>query len=297
MLELLPVMPDTIAPIVKDGVLIAYKHENKTVAINDIIHMMHTDPGNLYLGAPVLKSIARTVDCDREAEGWQKISMQNRGVPDGMLRVNQRIDPAQRERLREQMKQEWTGRQNAREPFIGSDNLEWVPFAQTPAELDFINSRQFNREGICAAFSVPMPMVGDYNKATLANIETARKIFWLDTMVPLLEVTESEINAQLVQPEFGTDVRIRYDLTNIDALQENRKDKIEAARGLWGMGVPFNTISADLELGIDDIEGGEVGYIQSGLLPANMDFSLSTEPVADNKTLGEIAYGTRSLRQ
>lgn len=308
-LELLPILPDYITPITNGMTVLGFKYNpyggqsaTKTFPVSDVIHMMHMDPASLTVGAPILKSIARTVDSDREAEQWQKVSMQNRGVPDGMLRVNQHIDPLQRQRLVEQMRTDWTGRQNARAPFIGSDNLEWVPFAQTPAELDFIQSRQFNREGICAAFSVPMPMVGDYNKATLANIETARKIFWLDTMMPLLEIMEGDLNAQLVQPEYGNDVRIRYDLTNVDAIQENRREKIEAARGLWSMGVPFNDINTTLELGFEEIEGGAVGYLQAGLLPTNMDFSLGfqsapEESELDAKSLGEMAYGTRTIRQ
>jgi len=289
-IELWPLSPDKVKPIIKDMILTGYEYNFKTYPIEDIIHMRHLDPSSIYNGAPILKSIARTVDTDREAENWQKVSMQNRGVPDGMLKINGHVDEVQRDKLKDYLKKAWTGVRNSRLPFIGSSNMEWQPFAQTPAELDFINSRQFNREGICAAFAVPMPMVGDYNKATLANIETARKIFWLDTMVPLLEITEGELNAQLVQPDYGTNVRIRYDLTNIDALQENRKDKIEAARGLWAMGVPFNQINAHLELGLDEIEGGDVGYIPSGLLPTDLVFDIPSID-GDAKSLKAISYG------
>jgi HK97 family phage portal protein len=290
--ELWPLMPDKVQLIVKDGMyLTGYKYNNKTIAIDDIIHLKHINPANINSGAPILKSIARTIDTDRQAEEWQKVSMQNRGVPDGMLQIDGHIDPEQRQKLVEDMRKSWTGAKSARLPFVGSANLTWVPFAQTPSELDFINSRQYNREGICAAFSVPMPMVGDYNKATLANIETARKIFWLDTMSPLLELTESELNNQFIQMEYGPNVRLRFDLTNIDALQENRQDKIEAAKGLWSMGVPFNQINTHLEIGLDAIEGGDISYIQSGLLPANL-LGMDFEPVeGDAKMLKELCYG------
>jgi hypothetical protein len=135
--------------------------------------------------------------------------------------------------------------------------------------MDFIESRKMTREEICAIFQVPPPMVGIYDHATLANIETARKIFWLDTVIPFLEDLQSAFNLALT-PEFGDDLMLEFDVSNVEAIQENYRDKIETAKSLWAMGVPFNQINQQLELGFDDIPGGDVGYLPMNMLPAGM---------------------------
>ena len=70
----------------------------------------------------------------------------------------------------------------------------------------------------------------------------------------------------------GEMIRIVYDTANIAALQVNMQEKIDNANKLWAMGVPFNTLNNRLELGFDDIDGGDVGYITSSAIPTNFDF-------------------------
>ena len=70
----------------------------------------------------------------------------------------------------------------------------------------------------------------------------------------------------------GVTIRIVYDTANVAALQVNMQEKIDNANKLWAMGVPFNTLNSRLELGFDDIDGGDVGYITSSAIPTNFDF-------------------------
>jgi hypothetical protein len=130
-------------------------------------------------------------------------------------------------------------------------------------------------------------MVGNYEKATLANIETARQIFWRDTMIPVLDKLSGILNLQLVA-EYGSELRIRYDLSQVDALQENYTEKVNNAQGLWSMGLPWNEINRRLEMGFEDIEGGEIGYLPAGLLPTN--YEETGEPL-DPTVAKNLAYG------
>src|SRR5699024_11895898 len=121
----------------------------------------------------------------------------------------------------------------------------------------------------------------------------------LDTVLPLLSDIQSSLNKSLAR-EYGSanEIRICYDTSGVPALQESQREQTEIARALWGMGVPFNEINQRLELGFDEIEGGEIGYLPSGLLPTNFDFSFDEpEPVADDlKSLIKAAYGDPTNR-
>jgi HK97 family phage portal protein len=259
----------------------------KDIPPEDIIHFRYPDPGNLWFGVSPLKSAAQAVDIDNEAERFQKVSLENRGMSDVHFEVPADATAEQVARLREIYSQQQTGSRNARKALFSSAKVTMMN--TTAAELDFTESRRFIRDEICSAFGVPPPMVGNYDKATLANIETARQIFWRDTMIPVLDRVSGTLNMQLANEFPG--YRIRYDLSQVDALRENFTEKVENAKSLWSMGLPWNEINKRLEIGFEDVAGGDVGYLPSSLLPT--DFAQETEEVRslDNQTIQALAYG------
>ena len=112
-------------------------------------------------------------------------------------------------------------------------------------------------------------MIGILENSTYNNIETARKIFWQDCIVPLLEDIKNCFNLSLT-PEFGQGIELSFDVSNVEALQTSNTEKMTTAQTLFGMGVPFNQINQRLELGFDPIEGGDVGYLAANLMPSNI---------------------------
>jgi hypothetical protein len=171
-------------------------------------------------------------------------------------------------------------------PWVLGADAKWQQMSLSPAELDFIEGRRFTRSEICSIFQVPPPMVSIYDQATLSNIETARRIFWLDTVIPYLEDIKDCLNLSLTK-DFGEDIILDFDVSNVEAIQENFQEKINNARSLWGMVVPFNQINQKLELGFEDIEGGYLGFIPSGFLPTNLNFfDEPEEPEEEEKGLG-----------
>lgn len=244
----------------------------------DIIHLKMPNPNSRWFGMPVLMSAGRATDVDRESGIWQKSSLQNRGVVDVHFEVPEGTTPEQVEAMRESYAKRSAGPDNARKPMFTSGKV--TQLGQTAVEMDFTNSRKAVWTEIAAVFGVPLGTLGFTEDVNLANAESMNKQLWENTTVPQLDLLKRQLNHQLAS-EFGPEWRMVYDLSNVTALQENLGDKLANAERLWRMGVPFNVINQKLELGFDDIEGGDVGYIGSGLLPTDMDFSLP-EPSDDD---------------
>lgn len=239
------------------------------IPANEIVHLMYIDPSQPYWGIAPLQVAARTVDTDTEAVIWNKIALQNRAVTDGVFTVNQPLTTPQYNDLRAQVTQQHQGARNARAPWVLGAGATWQQMSLSPTEMDFIESRKMTREEIAAIFQVPPPLLGILDKANYSNMKEARRVFWLDTIIPLLDDLKETFNRALT-PYFGQDIELDYDITNVEALAENVNEKIDGATKLFAMGVPFNTISQRLDLGIDEIEGGDTGYLAGGLMPANM---------------------------
>lgn len=274
--ELWCISPDRVAPIPgkEPGVYLdgyelrsADGTEVEAVKPSDMVHFQYKDPLNEYWGTPPIRSAGRAVDTDVEATKWNKTALQNRAVTDGVLTFANKLSQHQYDTVKEKVEDQHYGSSNARRVWILGGDAKWQQMSLTPVQMDFLEGRKFTRVEICSVYGVPPPLIGDYEKATLANIETSRTIFWLDTMVPLLDDCQDTLN-RCIAWEFGDNVRYRYDLSKVQALFAILVQRIQAAKELWSMGVPLNVASAFVGLGLPDIPGGDVGYVASNLLQA-----------------------------
>lgn len=240
----------------------------------DLIHLKMPNPNSRWFGMPVLMAAGRATDIDRESGIWQKASLQNRGVLDMHIEVPAGTTGDQIDDMKSRWKEKHSGPETARDPLFTSGKVNQL--GQTAIEMDFIASRKAVWTEIAAVFGVPLSTLGFTDDVNLANAESMDKALWQNTTIPQLDLIKRQLNHQLAI-EFGPEWRLSYDLSNVPALQEGLDKKLESAERLYRMGVPFNAINQHLEMGLDDIDGGDIGYIPSGLIPAGFD----AQPVDD----------------
>jgi HK97 family phage portal protein len=288
--EVWPLIPDSMDIVPgRERLVEAYKYRKDSVSklmpAEEVLHIKYANPGDVYYGLSPLNAAGRAVDIDEAAEKWQKVSLQNMAVPAGIYVGPDDMTQEQYNELTENIREQ-SGPDNAGKPWVTA-GAKWQPMGNTAKELDFVESRKLTREEICSAFSVPPPLVGIYDKATLSNIETARQILWNEGLIPALEEIEGQLNRQLAREYPGT--RLRYDLSNVDALSENLESKVRKAKELWSMGVPLEQINQRLELGLEleGLPGADKGYISSSLTPTDMDSLPDLDPELVRRIYGE----------
>jgi HK97 family phage portal protein len=285
--ELWPIDPSGITPVPSRSQFIAkYRYEKDGVVIKDwdpaeIIHFSFTDPGNPYWGMSPLQAAARTVDTDIEAVKWNKVALQNRAVPDGIFSFPQALTKDQWSEARERVREQFQESSERRAPWVMGSSAQYTAMSLTPVEMDWLESRKDMRVEICAVYGVHPPIVGIYDDATLANIATARRMHWEDTIIPYLDDLDAGLNRSLV-PHFGPrdQLRLSYDTTAVQALQRNLKELIDTGEKMHRMGIPVNDIIQRLELQLDPVEGGDVGYIPNSLVPIQLAGEIP--PAADD---------------
>jgi len=274
--ELWPISPDRMRPIMGgpgEPFVLGYKAttEDGTVReivdTQDVIHWQYVNPADDYWGLAPLQAVARSVDTDVDAIAWNRSSLQNRAVADGVFTFAPWVTQEQYNDLKAMVREQHQGPENARTPWVLGGEAKWQQMGLTPIDMDYLGGRKFTRVEICAVCGVPPPLIGDYEHATLANIEESRLIFWLDTIVPLLDDLADGFNLFLT-PEYGADLRLRYDLAKVQALMAYFERRVNVAEKLWKMGVPFNLLNEHLELGLPAIPGGNTGYVPANMVPA-----------------------------
>jgi len=266
-------MPDLIQPIPSDVPgewLKGYRvtsgdGRQYDVPPEQFIHFMQFDPGNPYWGMGDLLAAARTVDTDNEAQDTQKVSMQNRGTPDGVFEA-EAMTNEQYEEANRMLKERYLSKEKRRLPWIVA-GAKWHQMSLTPVEMDYIKSRLHNKRDVAGAFGISPIFLGDLEQSSYANMMEARKALYEDVVIPLLDDIKSTLNLKIA-PMYG-DIVITYDVSRIPALREDYGKKVDQAQKLWQMGIPFDQINQRLEMGFEEFPGWGRGYLPLNLLPTS----------------------------
>ena len=270
--EIWPVMPDLVKPVPSDirgewlkGWSTIVDGRQTMLPPEQFVHFMQMDPGNPYWGISPLMAAARTIDTDNEAQDTQKISMQNRGVVDGVFTHEAPLTQEQFEEARRQVREKFLDKSRRREPWVLGAGAKWNQMSLTPVEMDFIASRMSNQRAIASAFGIDPWWLGDKSASTYNNVSEARKALYEDVIIPLLDDVRSTINLRM-SPMYGN-IHVTYDLSGVPALREDFGMKVTQAQSLWNMGVPFEQINDRLDMGFDEFPGWETGYMPMSLMP------------------------------
>jgi HK97 family phage portal protein len=266
----------------------------KRIDNEDMIQLRMPNPDDPLFGMPVLMAAGRATDIDRESGNWQKSRLQNKVASDLHVEVPDGTTPEQANEIRDRIAERQAGSQNAGKPLVTAGKVNLL--SHSAVEMDFVNSRKSTWTEIAAVFGVPLAALGFTEDVNLANAEAMNKQLWHDTVIPQLELIKRQLNIQLAS-DFGDDVVFKYDLSNITALQENENEKLDKAIKLRSLGVPLSVINQRFDIGLDtdEIEGAEIAYIPSGLLPVGFGFDEpSTELTAEEKRLIKaMCYGDK----
>ena len=233
----------------------------------DMIHIKFPDPSNFVWGISPLQAGSRIVDTDVQAVNWNKVSLQNMNVPTGLISFKDKLSNDQWQAARTELQERNESNDDHRQIMIMGADATFKEMSRNAVEMDFNQGRKMTREEICAIFQVPPVVVGIYENSSLNNVREAREIFWVDTMIPYLTGYVGALNFSLT-PEFGDDLRIALNLSQVQALAAIFSRKVDDAKKIWDMGVPFNVINQEMNLGYPEIEGGNTGWVAANLNPA-----------------------------
>jgi HK97 family phage portal protein len=267
--ELWPITPDRIAPIpsadpelfiegyytIQDG---GKEIRDPNFTAENTVHIRLLDPANPYKGISPLGAAARSIDLDNEQQDWNAATMQNRGVPEGVFTFKQQLTQPQHQSILDRIKERFSGKNNARQPMVIGGEAEYTRLSLSPLELDFLASRKFNREEIFAIFGVPTQLSGSQESSTYNNFAVAMRIFWEETVLPLLDNIGDSLNHSLYDELGGNgELTIGYDLSGVSAMRDGEMERAKIAAIYRKMGVPVSVLNERFELGLENYPGWE----------------------------------------
>jgi len=280
--EIWPVSPDRLRPVLTKDVsewIAGYALDEETSVKfepDEIIHFMYFDPANPYIGIGPLQAVAKTVDIDVEQLNWNKSAMQNRGVLDGVFSFKREFQSqSQSDAVADSLNEKYAGSGNARKLGVVGSEAKYIRTALTPVQMDFLESRKFNRDEIFIIFGVPPQYAGTQESSTYNNYQTSELIFWFQKIIPLLNDLKDTLNF-FFYDELGGN-KISYNLNKVPAIRRAMMERSKTAKTLFEMGVPFSQLNQVFEFGIEEYEGWDISHVSNAAVKEALEIKAADE--------------------
>ena len=240
-----------------------------TVPWDEMVHDKFYNPLSVWRGLAPITAIREGISIDLFAQAWSKLFLKRGARPDFGVIAPQGLTSTEKEEIESKLMTKLSGPDNWHRPLVLEDGVTDIkPFSFPPKDLEWLEQRKFARDEVAAVFGVPDEIMG-YGRDTYENFDTAHKVFWLLTIVPLIQHRDRSLTHffSKVRPTLEAGQVVQTDLSGVGVLQEDIAPKLEQASQLWALGVPFNDIDERLGLGVGPIPGGEIGYLPFSVVP------------------------------
>lgn len=283
---LYPVKPSMLEPVFNQGRFppeLQHWQSGQTVfRPEDVIFARDFNPNNYFKGIAPTEPLSKVIDIDWKGLCFNSAFFENSATLGLALSTDKSLSNEQRKRLEEWVKQHYKGHTKAFRTIVLEAGLEAKPIGSTHKDMDFIEQMKYTREETLGVWRVPKALFNITDDLNYATFVGQMKVFWLYGLMPILRKLEDVLNKDLVQP-YRKDLHCKFDIRNVPAFKEDFKDKVENAQKLFQMGIPLNEILQKLDLGFDEVDGGDVGYIPFSLMPIGSAGKVEEEKAIENK--------------
>ena len=142
-------------------------------------------------------------------------------------------------------------------------NMDFKPITVNPSDSQLLETRQFNVIDVCRFFGVSPVKAFDLSKSSYSTVEATNLSFLTDTLSPLLEKIELEIERKLYKPSEKDSIDVRFDTSRL--LRADKQSLASYYNTLFNIGVvSCNEIRKEIDLPY--IEGGDSHFVQVNLM-------------------------------
>jgi HK97 family phage portal protein len=177
------------------------------LAREEVIHFKRWNPNDDFYGLSALEAAALAAQTDLKMTEWQRNFFgKENGIPAGIVAIKSYISDSDFERIQREWVENYSGK-NRKTAFIrGAGEVDYKDMSLSQREMDFIQSRQMNKEEIMLLFGIPPGML-DKN-ATEANAEASLRVFNDQTLWPKMVAFCEKLTAELAPFFGGSDLKI-----------------------------------------------------------------------------------------
>jgi HK97 family phage portal protein len=269
-LYLWPVNPSAVTiKVGEDGNVSKYevrKSTDGTLATllpNQMLQFKLPNQYGTVRGISVAEAAAMFIQTDKEAAKWNRAFFENSAQPDGVLSTPNNLSADQINQLRNEL-EKYRGAENTGKTMVLGGGMTFGRVSMSSKEMDFVEQRRFSRDAILSIFRVPKSVAAISDDVNRAAAEATKYSFLENNVKPKLELFCEQLT-QFYLPLFGLDPD-RYFIDYDDPSPKNVETDAKVNQIALSSGyLTINEVRE--EQGYEAIEGGDVPYLNAGLVP------------------------------
>ena len=208
---------------------------------NEMLWFRRFNPIQPYAGLSSIAPTRAAVDMSGEAMRFNRSFFKNAATPSDLVVKVSNAHPSAREieRFLERWQERFSTPDKAHSPVVLGEGLEMKRVGYTHRDMEFVAALSWSVEEVSRAFGVPKVFLSEFEDATLANVRTMEQFLWRNTIIPELRLFEDVMDRRLAPHfnDFPGQYEVRFDLSQIEAIQESQSDRAERVGNLVAAGV------------------------------------------------------------
>jgi phage portal protein BeeE len=233
------------------GVAQSYTYSYQVFTPDQIVNVMAQSAGSFHTGLAKLLAADPSIQIASSANSRIKYDLTHRLAPGVIFKVQNyfSLTSEQRTEVEDLIASNWSGVENAGKTMVLGSNVD-VETAPTSNLGDLPVHRDTARDEILAIWGVPPPIAGNFDAATLQNAQVALRLYWMQTLRPRIGRILDAINTQAVEPIYGPDVRIWFELADNELGLAVLGQRVEVAKMLH-RDLDYSTNDSAARVGLD----------------------------------------------
>ncbi len=231
--EMWPLRPDRVRVVpdserhVRGFVFTGLGRELVPYLPEDVLWLRYFNPLEEHAGLSPVAPLRLSADMGLDALRANRSGLTNDSTPGLFIETEDTPTDDEVREFYERWESRFRGAHSARRPVMLSRGMKASNMGFSPRDMEYLHTLRWALEDVARAYGVPKAMLGDIERITFSNVQTARRIFWEDTIVPQLAFYRDALQHRLL-PNLGVDVSglsVDFDLAAVEALQESEQER------------------------------------------------------------------------
>ena len=229
---------------------------------DEMVWIRYFNPLDEYAGLSPVAPLRLSADMGMDALRFNRNFFRNSALPDVIFTTEESMSDEEVEDFYQRWEKRYKGTANAHRPAIASFIKDIKTLGFSHREMEFVRGLRWSLEDVSRVYGVPLPLLSDYQQATFANINAAERLFWRNTMIPEMKFLEAHLNVKMLPILGYSELRTKFDLSELEALRENEKSRVEREAMLLDRGVlTINEVRRQRNL--PDVPWGDEPFLES----------------------------------
>ncbi|MHB8871243.1 MAG: phage portal protein [Candidatus Doudnabacteria bacterium] len=197
---------------------------------SEVIHFKMPNPKSMYYGFAPFSSISESYGLGRSIDDYEMAMFNNQGTLSGLFETDEQLGDHEFERLKEEIRQSFTGARNTGKMPLLDSGLKFKPMGTSPKEMSYLGGRDHLKEIVLNAYGLSLGMFS--KDANRANIDGATYLYMSSTIKPRLQRLQEKLNEKLM-PRYDDKLFVAFDNPVPEDRAESLNEQIKYVN--WGI--------------------------------------------------------------